>query len=55
MSLKEGPEEKLVEREKVRCLGVAVAAVVREEVKGWLKMEMGILAFRSGGFSVCWL
>lgn len=52
MSLREGPEEKLVERENERSWGVAEeAVVVREERKGWLNMEIGNLALTTGDSS----
>lgn len=44
-SLREGPEEKLVEREKETAEGWVVAT---EVVKGRLKTVMGILALMSG-------
>jgi hypothetical protein len=46
--LREGPEGKLVEREKERSEGELPVVAVVEEMKGWLKMDMGILALRIG-------
>lgn len=54
-NLKAGPEENFEEREKQRWEEEELVVVIKvdevvemEDMKGWLKMEIGILAFMSG-------